>query len=62
MNIPDWAQDEPLLIEYSIGVFPIVVFVIVIVPSTLPQSVGSVDATFVIEGAFGVVNTTGLFA
>ena len=37
------------------------VAVIVIVPSSTPQSVGSLLVTLTIDGAFGAVKTTGLF-
>ena len=60
MNAPAFAtQFVPPSIEYSNGAVPPVA-VIVIVPSATPHSVGFEEATFVMLGAFGVTNTTGL--
>ena len=61
-NEPPFAtQVSPLSIEYSSGAVPPDA-VIVIVPSKAPQSVGSLEETFVILGALGTVKMTGLFA
>ena len=46
--------------EYSNGAVPPCA-VTVIVPSATPQSVGSVKATLVMLGAFGISRMTGLF-
>jgi len=61
LNTFDACQFVPPSIEYCNGAVPPVA-VIVIVPFTDAQSVGSVEETFVIKGAFGAVNTTGLEA
>jgi hypothetical protein len=49
----------PPSIEYLNGAVPPVAE-IVIIPSFKLQFVGFVEATFVTEGAFGAINTTGL--
>jgi hypothetical protein len=59
LNTFDACQFMPPSIEYCNGAVPPVA-VIVIEPSANTQSIGSVEDTFVIEGAFGAVNTTGL--
>ena len=60
MNEPPFCiQVVPPSIEYSSGAVPPEA-VTVIVPSATPQSVGLVEATFVMEGAFGISNMTGL--
>ena len=56
---PFLIQVVPPSIEYSRGAVPPDA-VIVIVPSAIPQSVASVNATFVMLGAAGTVNIIGL--
>ena len=59
MNELDACHVSPLSMLYSNAPCPPVA-VMSIVPSAKPQSVGCVEATFVIEGALGTVNSTGL--
>ena len=59
MKLFDACHVAPPLIEYCKGAVPPVACM-VIVPSVTPQSVGFVENTLVIDGAFGAVNITGL--
>ena len=55
MKVLDACHVAPPSIEYCNGAIPPVA-AITICPSAEPQSVGSVDDTFVIVGALGAVN------
>ena len=59
VNTPPFAnQSVPLIVYSNVPEPPVAVTVIV--PSVNPQFVGSLDATFVIDGAPGTVMMIGL--